>query len=155
MAWWRLDNQWQAAIPSRFIDNLSKKDVEVITPPAIYGGNYGATASTLEMRSTEKPFSSGLQRAEAETTQGSTLYSSPGWQRMNSRPPSFSNSVISNFSPSSGNSMALEIGEKVFHQKFGYGHVKIIEGDTISVQFKKSGDKKVKANFLLSKDSIP
>ena len=74
---------------------------------------------------------------------------------MKSRPPSFSNSVISNFSSSSGNSMALEIGEKVFHQKFGYGHVKIIEGDTISVQFKKSGDKKVKANFLLSKDSIP
>ena len=49
----------------------------------------------------------------------------------------------------------LEIGERVFHQKFGYGKIIDIDEDTIDVTFEKSGDKKVKSNYLLSKDTIP
>ena len=49
----------------------------------------------------------------------------------------------------------LKVGEKVFHQKFGYGHITDIDADTIEVYFDKSGDKKVKASYLLSKESIP
>ena len=40
--------------------------------------------------------------------------------------------------------MALEIGEKVFHQKFGYGHVKIIEMKKIIVVIHASDTKEDK-----------
>jgi hypothetical protein len=62
---------------------------------------------------------------------------------------------VSKFSASKGHSQILEFGERVFHQKFGYGKVTSIDGDTIEVSFEKSGDKKVKSNYLLSKDMIP
>lgn len=40
-------------------------------------------------------------------------------------------------------------GERVFHQKFGYGKVINCEGDKVSVQFDKAGMKKVMSGFLV------
>ena len=42
----------------------------------------------------------------------------------------------------------FEIGDRVFHQKFGYGEVMQIEGDKLDVEFDKAGTKKVVARFL-------
>ena len=41
------------------------------------------------------------------------------------------------------------VGDKVFHQKFGYGIVKDIEGNNAEVSFTKSNIKKVKIEFLI------
>ena len=49
----------------------------------------------------------------------------------------------------------LKVKEKVFHQKFGYGYIIKIDEDTIDVSFEKSGEKKVKSNYLFSKDNMP
>ncbi|MEN8659435.1 MAG: UvrD-helicase domain-containing protein, partial [Marivita sp.] len=38
----RVFGQWQSALPSRFIDELPEEHVEVLTPPGLYGGGYGA-----------------------------------------------------------------------------------------------------------------
>ncbi len=43
----------------------------------------------------------------------------------------------------------LLVGDKVFHQKFGYGIVKDIEGNNAEVSFTKSNIKKVKIEFLI------
>ena len=43
----------------------------------------------------------------------------------------------------------LLVGDKVFHQKFGYGIVKNIEGNNAEVSFTKSNIKKVKIEFLI------
>ena len=59
------------------------------------------------------------------------------------------------FSAPSVSDQVLRVDERVFHQKFGYGNVTNIDGDTVEVSFEKSGDKKVKSNYLLSKDMIP
>ncbi len=39
-------------------------------------------------------------------------------------------------------------GDRVFHQKFGYGLVKAVEGNKLTVAFDKAGDKKVIDSFL-------
>ncbi len=41
----RVYGQWQSALPSRFIDELPAEHVEVLTPPGLYGGGYGAAAA--------------------------------------------------------------------------------------------------------------
>jgi DNA helicase II / ATP-dependent DNA helicase PcrA len=40
------------------------------------------------------------------------------------------------------------LGERVFHQKFGYGKVREIDGDKLTVSFEKAGEKRVVASFV-------
>ena len=40
----RVYGQWQSQMPSRFIDELPEEHVDVLTPPGLYGGGYGAAA---------------------------------------------------------------------------------------------------------------
>jgi len=49
---------------------------------------------------------------------------------------------------SSGSASAFEKGERVFHQKFGYGRITGIEGDKLSIAFEKAGEKKVVASYV-------
>ena len=69
----RVYNQWQSQMPSRFIDELPAAHVEVLTPPGLYGGGFGAArrrrpASTL-----------------ADSAARADVYNSPGWRRMQAR----------------------------------------------------------------------
>ena len=48
----RVYNQWQSQLPSRFIDELPPAHVEVLTPPGLYGGGFGAAAPAGPGRST-------------------------------------------------------------------------------------------------------
>jgi DNA helicase-2/ATP-dependent DNA helicase PcrA len=80
------------------------------------------------------------------------VYNSPGWKRMQARaatrpmsqPRETRNMVIDAEATS-----AFTEGDRVFHQKFGYGAVAAIEGDKLEVAFDKAGAKKVVAKFLV------
>jgi DNA helicase-2/ATP-dependent DNA helicase PcrA len=54
---------------------------------------------------------------------------------------------------------AFEIGDRVFHQKFGYGEIMAIEGDKLTIEFDKAGEKKVVASFVTeanaASDDVP
>jgi DNA helicase-2/ATP-dependent DNA helicase PcrA len=50
---------------------------------------------------------------------------------------------------------AHTLGERVFHQKFGYGAITGIEGDKLEVAFDKAGVKKVVARFITGADDVP
>jgi DNA helicase-2/ATP-dependent DNA helicase PcrA len=50
---------------------------------------------------------------------------------------------------------AYTVGERVFHQKFGYGCITAIEGDKLDIAFEKAGPKKVVAKFIMSADDVP
>jgi DNA helicase-2/ATP-dependent DNA helicase PcrA len=39
-------------------------------------------------------------------------------------------------------------GDRVFHQKFGYGFVRGVEGNKLTVDFDKAGEKRVIDNFV-------
>ncbi len=43
---------------------------------------------------------------------------------------------------------AFAVGERVFHEKFGYGHIKGIEGNKLEIAFEKAGTKKVMDSFI-------
>ena len=138
----RVFGQWQSQLPSRFVDELPEEHVEVLTPPGLYGGGYGAAAS----RGIE------VEAARAD------VYNSPGWKRMQARagerpvsqPRETRHSVIDLEAVS-----AHAVGERVFHQKFGYGSIVGIEGDKLEVDFEKAGPKKVVARFVTAADDIP
>ncbi|WP_299403897.1 ATP-dependent helicase [uncultured Roseobacter sp.] len=139
----RVFGQWQSSMPSRFIDELPEEHVEVLTPPGLYGGGYGAAAPT-----------SNLHDAAAEAN----VYNSPGWRRLQARsqerpvsqPRESKNTVIDMSAVSS-----FTMGERVFHQKFGYGAIQGIEGDKLEIAFEKAGVKKVVAKFVTGCDDIP
>ena len=135
--------QWQNALPSRFIDELPEQHVEVLTPPGLYGGSFGAAMPK-----------STLHEAAAEAN----VYNSPGWRRLQSR-----SGVRGMSQPAEAKNMTIDMtatssftmGERVFHQKFGYGAIIGIEGDKLEVAFEKTGDKKVVARFLSAADDVP
>jgi DNA helicase-2/ATP-dependent DNA helicase PcrA len=47
------------------------------------------------------------------------------------------------------------VGERVFHQKFGYGEIIGVEGDKLEIAFEKSGTKKVVARYVTTPDDVP
>ncbi|MCV2871436.1 UvrD-helicase domain-containing protein [Defluviimonas sp. WL0050] len=142
----RVYGQWQSQMPSRFIDELPAKHVEVLTPPGLYGGGYGAAA-----------MSAGIEDRAARAD----VYNSPGWKRMQTRSqtrpvsqPREARNVVIDLDAVS----AFTEGDRVFHQKFGYGVVEGIEGDKLEVAFDKAGTKHVVASFIVSAeaaDDIP
>ncbi|MEM7547791.1 MAG: UvrD-helicase domain-containing protein [Pseudomonadota bacterium] len=153
----RVYNQWQSALPSRFIDELPKAHVEVLTPPGLYGGNYGAASGRGEGGMEAIP---GVMKGSVleERAASASVYNSPGWKRMQSRA-----GQRGMRSPSEVKGLVIDaeaitrhaLGDRVFHQKFGYGAVTEIEGDKLTVDFEKAGVKKVVASFVTAADDIP
>jgi len=133
----RVYGQWQSQMPSRFIDELPSDHVEVLTPPGLHGGAFGAAAST--------GFGFDDRVAKAD------VYNSPGWRRMQtsaSRPvsqPREARHMTIDASAVSGYGM----GDRVFHQKFGYGDIVAIEGDKLDIDFDQAGMKKIVARWVI------
>ena len=139
----RVYGQWQSQLPSRFIDELPSKHVEVLTPPGLYGGGYGAAApsygSSIEDRATK-----------------ADVYNSPGWRRMQDRSLQ-SGAGRSVSQPQEARNMVIDavavsdygIGDRVFHQKFGYGEIMTIEGDKLDIEFDLAGSKKIVARYVV------
>ena len=42
----------------------------------------------------------------------------------------------------------IQVGTRVFHQKFGYGIVQSVDGDKLEIEFEKAGNKKVMDSFV-------
>ena len=49
---------------------------------------------------------------------------------------------------STGPASAYGVGERVFHQKFGYGDIVSVEGNKLLVAFDKAGEKRVVDSFV-------
>jgi DNA helicase-2/ATP-dependent DNA helicase PcrA len=137
--------RWTTQLPSRFVDELPLDTVEAASETGYYGGGPGMQQAAS--RWDEAPaFSSG--------------YDSPGWKRAQERGAQFSKSgggsrqpiidgqakLVAVSEPSAGAGWSK--GERVFHQKFGYGHVRGIEGNKLTVVFEKAGEKKVIDSFV-------
>ncbi len=144
----RVYGQWQSQLPSRFIDELPEAHVDVLTPPGLHGGGYGAAAPSYGNKLEERAVKADV-------------YNSPGWKRMQDRaatrgmgqPREASNMVIDAQAVSS-----YVTGDRVFHTKFGYGEIMAIEGDKLDVEFDRAGAKKVVARWVVpahQADSVP
>ena len=150
----RVYGQWQSALPSRFVDELPGEHVDVLTPPGLYGGGYGAAG----MGASANPAVQEMEGSDIfDRASKADVYNSPGWKRLQERsakrglgqPSEQKNmtidmNVISSFS----------LGDRVFHQKFGYGEVMNIEGEKLDIEFDKAGSKKVVAQYIQSATTI-
>ncbi len=144
----RIYNQWQNALPSQFIDELPPEHVDVLTPPGLHGGTYGSAAP--------RKFD-GMMRGSAleGRAEKADVYNSPGWKRMQSRTqrphanPSAARNVVD------AEVVPFGLGDRVFHQKFGYGAVIEVDGDKLTVAFEKAGQKKVIASYVTGAGEVP
>jgi DNA helicase-2/ATP-dependent DNA helicase PcrA len=146
----RVYGQWQSQMPSRFIDELPAQHVEVLTPPGLYGhqGGMAATASPVSTMMSGSDLHEQAAKAD--------VYNSPGWKRLQAnqghrgmRQPSEAKGITIDAEAVS----AFTDGDRVFHQKFGYGTILSVEGDKLGVMFDKAGEKHVVGRFLVSADA--
>jgi DNA helicase II / ATP-dependent DNA helicase PcrA len=151
----RIHGMWQSTVPSRFINELPQAHVEI----GGGAGSYSRQESFSSQRETP-----GWQRAQStlnETKErylggtGSQAFGASfaagrgGFQgRLVDKPRgevingqakgSFNNSSASQF----------EVSQRVFHLKFGYGEVREVEGNKLTILFDKAGEKKVLDSFV-------
>ncbi|MDE2464744.1 MAG: UvrD-helicase domain-containing protein [Alphaproteobacteria bacterium] len=134
----RVHGSWQSSLPSRFLSELPQDHIEAVVNEGFYGGYSG-----FRDNDPSESFSSG--------------YESPGWKRaqanratyggVRSRPPTIEAQAhaIQTSDPSQSH---YARGERVFHQKFGYGEVRFVEGNKLTVLFDKAGEKRVIDSFV-------
>ena len=133
--------RWQSVLPSRFVDELPPAHVEARSETGYYeGGAYSSGPGFEGVRERADPFNSS--------------YSSPGWKRYQdahsagrkgSQPTLEGKAKLID---STSGSSKWQRGDRVFHDKFGYGTVKTAEGAKLTVAFDKAGEKKVVDSFV-------
>ena len=162
----RFHGTWSAAVPSRFLDELPEANVDVTESKGGFGsfggyGGYGASRFDA-MNSFGSNYSTpGWQRARGrggfgdddeeefprpplrgKTREGEKVKPRPGTRRgpltIEGELVAKSTGIISDFS----------VGDRVFHQKFGNGNVVAVDGNKLTIQFDKAGEKRVVDSFL-------
>jgi DNA helicase-2/ATP-dependent DNA helicase PcrA len=138
---------WQAAAPSRFVDELPEANVDVREPESPYGGSVGGPGRF-------NPY--GRSRFDEPAAGFQSGYSTPGWQRAKeqwsredrprSKGPMTLEGELVAASTAAGSSFTT--GERVFHQKFGYGRIVEVDGNKLTIDFDKAGRKRVVDSFV-------
>jgi DNA helicase-2/ATP-dependent DNA helicase PcrA len=136
----RIHNLWQNSLPSRFIDELPEEHVEVETTQSSYGAY-----DIFQAR----------KHDETQTTPFANAYNTPGWQRAKrardagqtgrAGPPTIDGELVASDAP---DAESYAVGERVFHQKFGYGEISEVQGNKLQIDFDKAGRKRVLAGFV-------
>ena len=134
----RVHGSWQSALPSRFLKEIPEAHVETVMDDGFYGGAaaFRDNAGGASFASTYD--SPGWKRAQANRA-------APGYARP--RPPMIEAQAYSVQTSDPGAS-AYAQGDRIFHQKFGYGRILSVEGNKLSVAFDKAGEKKVIDQFV-------
>jgi DNA helicase-2/ATP-dependent DNA helicase PcrA len=133
---------WSAAAPSRFIDELPEAHVEVRDQPSAFGGGRFNPYGRSRFDEPAAGFRSG--------------YETPGWQRAKEQwqrqdhakartPLTLEGELVAaSTAPAAG----YQQGERIFHQKFGYGRVAEVDGNKLTIDFEKAGRKRVVDSFV-------
>ncbi len=156
----RIHGLWQSTLPSRFLDELPPAHVDVAESETSYGG-YGGRGGYGQSR---------FDRADPFANS----YNSPGWKRAQQNANS---STRDNWGTRSGHQVErigygesgprgrtiegelvaksvsdtpsrFNVGERVFHLKFGNGNIRNIEGNKLTIDFDKAGEKRVLEGFV-------
>ncbi len=114
----RIYGNWSAAIPSRFLDELPE---EMITREG------GSAMRVQRMADGPSVFAGGGLFARRPR-----VIEAGAWE-VKERP---------------AQSASFQRGDRVFHEKFGYGTVTAVDDDRLDVAFDKAGDKRVLDRFL-------
>ncbi|MFU0503148.1 ATP-dependent helicase [Pseudaminobacter sp. NGMCC 1.201702] len=170
----RIHGLWQSTIPSRFLDELPEAHVEVADSGQSYGGYGGGGrqnpygASRFD-KAGAGAFSNtyatpGWQRAQANRTEATDrnwgsrsghAVERIGYGETDSGYGAGRGSVKSRTIDGElvAKSVSTEpspfsVGDRVFHQKFGNGNIAAIDGNKLTIDFDKAGQKRVLDGFV-------
>jgi DNA helicase-2/ATP-dependent DNA helicase PcrA len=135
----RIYGQWTSSIPSRFIGELP--DANIDNESTLTGG---ASLWRANWSEREDPFA----HVGRSTGRG------PGWQRAASagqfvrEPSRVVEARQSAVSLGNKGRDDLSVGQRIFHQKFGYGAIAEIEGNKLEIDFDQAGRKRVLDSFV-------
>jgi len=137
---------WQSSIPSRFIDELPPQHVEVESETGYFEQGNRRQSSEFAMQAADR-FASSFEHSSQSRT-------SPGWQRFQANknknfgraPREIEGHAVKK--PNASKESSFKIGERIFHQKFGYGLITETNGTKLSVEFEKAGSKMVLDGFV-------
>ena len=166
----RMHGLWQTNIPSRFLDELPEAHVEVTEAQGGFGGygGYGASRFDATTAFGSNYTTPGWQRAQAKKGGGfsetgsryaahddsdgfdTTSSPSPWRAREETSTPRRLPLTIEGelVAKSTGTVSAFTLGDRVFHQKFGNGNVTAIDGNKLTIQFDRAGEKRVVDSFV-------
>ncbi len=183
----RIHGTWSTTIPSRFLDELPARNVEITESKggSGWGGSGGYGPSRFDnveafgssystpgwqraqanrargqggrqgqagggFNESQSPFSgrdSSSSHGDASSSRGDAASSGPGggFSRTKHAPMTIEGELIAK---STGTTSEFSLGNRVFHQKFGYGQVVRIDGNKLTIAFEKAGEKKVVDSFV-------
>jgi DNA helicase-2/ATP-dependent DNA helicase PcrA len=127
----RLFHQWVSAIPSRFVDELPPDHVDILTSPGLYAGRGAGRKGDGDAGFSEIGTSFANMRARGRA--GRVIEAKGRW----GEPAKQKRSAV-----------GVGVGDRVFHQKFGYGRILAVELNKLEIMFEKAGVKKVIDSFV-------
>jgi DNA helicase-2/ATP-dependent DNA helicase PcrA len=172
----RIHGLWQSTIPSRFLDELPEAHVEVVEGDSSYGGYgraggfggrnnpYGASRFDNVGAFSNTYATPGWARAQANRTEATDKnwgsrsghqverigYGEPdsgfGAGRGSVKGRTIEGELVAK--SVSDTPSAFSIGDRVFHQKFGNGNVAAVEGNKLTIDFDRAGQKRVLDGFI-------
>ena len=155
----RIHGLWQSTLPSRFLEELPLAHVDVAESEQSYGG-YGRGGYGQSRFDKADPFQNS--------------YSTPGWKRAQQNK---TDATRDNWGTRSGHAVErigygesgprgrtidgelvakstatepsrFSVGDRVFHIKFGNGNIAAIEGNKLTIDFDRAGQKRVLDGFV-------
>lgn len=174
----RIHGSWQSSIPSRFLDELPEPHVDVVEAKSNHGGYgksrfdkmepFGSTYSTpgwqraQKLKSKQEPHDdysqigpeehegprrSGFADQGSRFERGGPVRDRWGNTIRERRAGSTIEGSLVAKSFSNGDS-TYRVADRVFHQKFGNGVVAAVEGNKLSIDFDRAGQKRVLDSFV-------
>ncbi|MGE0257552.1 MAG: ATP-dependent helicase [Alphaproteobacteria bacterium] len=142
----QIHGKWQSAARSRFIAELPGEHIEVTTEMGLPATPAWGDAAT--------DWSGGWS---AGMSPGMSPVSAPGWgadwnNAQAARQSRSQRLIESAAAPRRGQEIrrvgGFAVGDRVFHQKFGYGTVRAVEDNKLAIDFEHAGDKNVMDAFV-------
>ena len=142
----RVHGLWQNSLPSRFVSELPADHVEQVTEGGLFGG--GARQTEWGAASRGGAYASSPPRDSGGYFEANSFQ---GGRRFPRREQPTLEGVPYSVATNKPNADGMARGSRVFHQKFGMGTVRSVEGDKLEIEFDKAGTKKVLAAFVEKK----
>ncbi|MBY5333456.1 UvrD-helicase domain-containing protein [Rhizobium leguminosarum] len=155
----RIHGLWQSTLPSRFLDELPETHVEVAQMEQSYGG-YGRGGYGQSRFDKAEPFANsystpGWKRAQANKTDATRdnwgtrsghAVERIGYGESGPKGRTIEGELVAKSTSSEPSRFTL--GDRVFHLKFGNGNVTGIEGNKLTIEFDRAGQKRVLDGFV-------
>jgi DNA helicase-2/ATP-dependent DNA helicase PcrA len=151
----RIYNQWQSALPSRFVDELPIDHIDRISDTGLSQGKGNVSPGAWGADDWMKPPSwandgdnnGGYKSQKREFSD--RKFASSGWQdRVRKNVIDVKPDGEAVFT-SRGGSSKYKVGDQVRHRKFGPGTVRSVDGNKLEIDFDDVGTKKVVDSFIL------